>query len=76
MAIISNTELRDYFSYEISEVKPYENTIDNKKENIIFFNRLDRSDLAYGKQEKRLLLYATKLNEKIYVQYPGKETVR
>jgi len=76
MAIISDDELRQYFSMEIPTVKPYEATIAEKKENISFFNELERTGLEYGAREKRLLLYATKLNEKVYVQYPGKETVR
>lgn len=76
MAIISDNELRQYFSVEIPTVKPYEATIAEKKENIRFFNELERTGLEYGAREKRLLLYATKLNEKVYVQYPGKETVR
>ena len=76
MAIISDEKLREYFSIEISPIKPYEDTIEYKKENIAAFNGLDRTGLEYGRREKRLLLYATKLNEKIYAQYPGKETTR
>ena len=64
MAIISDEKIREYFNIKISPVKPYEDTLEYKKENIAAFNGLDRAGLEYGSREKRLLLYVTKLNEK------------
>lgn len=43
--------------------------------NIESFNEIDRTSLFYEKMEKRLLLYNSLLNERIYIQYPGKESV-
>ena len=42
--------------------------------NIEAFSSLDRTGLEFGVIERRLLLYTTEQGEKIYIQYPGKET--
>ena len=47
---------------------------DRRLYNIESFNSIYRSSLKYNNLEKRLLLYTTLLNEKIYIQYPGKES--
>ena len=44
--------------------------------NIMSFAVLDRDGLTYRSIERRLLLHKTYQGEKIYVQYPGKESVR
>ncbi len=44
--------------------------------NIETIKNLDRSGLEYQKLERRLLAYANKCGEKIYIQYPGKESNR
>ena len=44
-------------------------------ENINYFSSLSRNSLKFNEVERRLLLYVTKDNEKIYIQYPGKETI-
>lgn len=43
--------------------------------NIKAFSELDRSGLEYRKLERRLFLYDTVAGEKIWIQYPGKETL-
>ena len=43
--------------------------------NIVNFCNIDRSNLEYGITEKKLLLYKTVLDERIFIQYPGKESV-
>ena len=45
-----------------------------REENIKFFIEIDRNNLKHGKCEKRLQLYTTLFNEKICIQYPGKES--
>lgn len=47
-----------------------------RKKNVLSFNELSRDDLTYGKIERKLCLYETVKGEKIYIQYPGKESVR
>ena len=37
---------------------------------------LDRENLSHNSFERRLLVYSTLMNEKIFIEYPGKETVR
>lgn len=55
------------------------NTLNNveilKKYNVESFNKITKKvgKLENGKLEKRILLYQTRMNEKIYIQYPGKE---
>lgn len=43
-------------------------------QNILSFSNLDRDGFEYDVKERRLLLYTTKIGEKIYIQYPGKES--
>lgn len=44
--------------------------------NINFIQNLNRTGLVYPTSEKRVLFYTTAIEEKIYIQYPGKETIR
>lgn len=45
-----------------------------REENIKDFSALSRDGLEFGKTERMLLLHTTQDKEKIYIQYPGKET--
>lgn len=45
-----------------------------RRANIEWLQRLDRQGLAYGKLERRILMRCTPSGEKIYFQYPGKES--
>jgi len=42
--------------------------------NIEAFSQIPREGLEFGIVERRLLLHTTATNEKLYIQYPGKET--
>lgn len=44
--------------------------------NIMSFAVLDRRGLTHWKRERRLLLHRTPLGENVYIQYPGKESIR
>lgn len=51
--------------------------LQKKRFNIKSFSRLVTTDVAklkFNKIERRVLLYETKIGEKIYIQFPGKET--
>ncbi|MBU4693920.1 hypothetical protein KQ878_03435 [Mycoplasma zalophidermidis] len=63
----------DYLKEYISNIKS-KITKNRKLFNINSFSQLDKTGLEFGKLERRLLLYETLENEKIYIQYPGKET--
>lgn len=43
--------------------------------NIKSFSELSREGLVFGQKERMLLLYETAMCEKIFIQYPGKESV-
>ncbi len=49
--------------------------IAKREYNINSFANLDRKGLGRNHFERRLLLYTTRGNEQIYIQYPGKETL-
>lgn len=49
----------------------------NKKQLEDFIkNDITQNNLKYAEKERRILLYTTSLNEKIYIQYPGKYSTR
>ncbi len=48
---------------------------EKRKYNIQAFSELKRDGLKFRKAERKLYLYDTKNNEKIWIQYPGKETL-
>jgi len=53
-------------------------TLNRSKEtrmfNIIAFSNIHRSGLVYASLENRMLLYETLRGEKVFIQYPGKES--
>lgn len=73
--ILSNDELIKALEADYSSRATNKTSIEMRKWNIDAFNGLDRSNLEYGKLEKRMLLYKTIENESIYIQFPGKESV-
>lgn len=76
MALLSKDELKTRIKMRIPKQAAYRDTQLEKMENIQAFDSLSRDGLKYKEKEKRILLYETKNGEKIYVQYPGKETER
>lgn len=68
--MISKDELHNYLkaTYDPRPIREL------RSENILAFNRIDRDGYSYNNHEKRILLYASKLKEQIFVQLPGKET--
>lgn len=44
--------------------------------NVQSFSELDRTGLAFGEIERRLLMKEFPTGEKLYIQYPGKESAR
>lgn len=43
-------------------------------DNVRWVRDLDREGLRHGIEERRVLLHTTKAEERVYIQYPGKET--
>ena len=44
--------------------------------NIQWIKNLQRKGLAYQKKERQLLIHTTRAGERIFLQYPGKESIR
>ena len=44
--------------------------------NILSFAALDRRGLGFVSRERRVLLHTTSFGERIFIQYPGKESAR
>ncbi len=76
MALITMDEVRNRIQTRIPKTKPYCVSEVEKLENIQSFNDLSRTNLEYGIMEKRILLYETACGEKVYMQFPGSESVR
>ena len=76
MPPILNQDIRERVRTTISKKAPYNATKQIKLENIQSFNSLSREGLESGKLERRVLLYETRSNEKVYIQYPGSESKR
>lgn len=74
--LLSKEELRNYLTTTITKRAPYNCSIQQKKENISHFNELSRDGLQYNNKERRILLYRTLKGEKIFIQYPGMESLR
>lgn len=72
--LLETEELRTELSFEYSRNTVLDESKRLRKHNVLAFNELSREGLEYGSRERRLLLYTTLLNEKIYIQYPGKES--
>lgn len=76
MAILSNDVLRQRLSVRIPSKCPYNLSSQEKMENISSFTSLSRNGLQFGTLERRVLVYTTQQNEKIYYQFPGSESTR
>lgn len=76
MPLITSVEVRNRIRTTIPMKSPYQATKHQKLENIASFNALSRDGLVSGVTEKRVLLYETRCNEKVYMQYPGIESTR
>lgn len=74
--MLSTDILKERLTIQIPPEKPYFLSKKEKIENINSFCDLSRENLAFGKTERRILLYTTQNGEKIYYQYPGKESTR
>lgn len=46
-----------------------------RKLNILWIEKLDRTGLIFKKLERQILFHETEQKERIYIQYPGKESV-
>lgn len=73
--LLEERELRKRLEIKYSSTSVLQESRVKRKFNIESFLDIPRNDLSYGEKEARLLLYTTLQNEKIYIQYPGKESM-
>lgn len=71
---MSLEELKKSLSTKIKSAGKTADSTTRRKLNINFIKELDRDDLQYGEKEKLLHIKTTKAGEKIFIQYPGKES--
>lgn len=72
--LLANTELRERLKIEYNKKDVLKESKRKRKKNIASFLSISRDSLKYGVKEKRIMLYETLKGEKIYIQYPGKES--
>ena len=68
--------IRDALAYTFNARTDNPISLRKKLANVEAFSGLDRNGLSYQDTERRLLLYTTSLNERVFIQYPGKESIR
>ena len=72
--LLGTEELKDTVNFEYSKNTVLKESKRLREFNVLSFNALSRENLEYGNIERRLCLYETQNGEKIYIQYPGKES--
>lgn len=73
--LLTTDELRTALKMNYGSKETNAESKEKRKFNIMAFLNLDRDELRYMDRERQLLLYTTQQGEKIYIQYPGKESV-
>lgn len=72
--LLRTEELRNALNFKYSKSSILKDSKIYREFNIKAFNNLSRCGLQYGEHERRICLYKTLNGEKIYIQYPGKES--
>lgn len=76
MSVLSKNELIRELEYQLpSSRKMSPDRIEKQRLNTNTIHGLKRDGLSHGSFERRMLIYSTLSNEKIYIEYPGKESV-
>lgn len=70
------TKIRCALKTEIQKAGKTSPTMKLRLSNIQWIAKLPRKGLAYEKKERQLLIHTTLSGEKIFIQYPGKESIR
>lgn len=76
MPLIPNEEVRDIVRTAVLARTPYRVIENQKRENSASLKRLSHDGSVSGFTERRILLYETRRNDKVYMQYPGIESTR
>ena len=76
MDLVSEKEMKNIIKFPISRSGKTSPSYEKRLTNIQWIRDLDRSELLYNKKERQLLIHETDIGEKIFIQYPGKESSR
>lgn len=76
LGLLTNEELRDELKIEYSANTVLKEAAEKRRFNIHAFLDIERRDLRYNQKERRVLLDTTLKYEKIYIQFPGKESIK
>lgn len=68
--------INNFLKFPLSKSGKTSPSYDKRLANIFWIRNLDRVGLEYGKKERQLLIYETDAGEKIFIQYPGKESLK
>ncbi len=68
--------IRDLLKYQFNARTDNKASLDRRIFNVKAFSGLDRTGLSFQGIERRLQLFETSDNEKLYIQFPGKESAR
>ncbi len=71
---IALTKIRCALKTEIQKAGKTSPTMKPRLSNIQWIRNLPRKGLSYQKKERQLLIHTTDIGEKIFIQYPGKES--
>ncbi len=74
-SLLSTSQLKEELKSDYKPRQTNREALEKRKHNIKAFNEINREGLEYNKLEKRILLYETMNNEKVFVQLPGKESI-
>ena len=69
-------DLKKLLSAVLSKAGKTSPSYDKRIANIEWISNLDRQGLEYRKKERQILIHKTRLDEKIFLQYPGKESAK
>jgi len=70
------TKIRCVLKTEIQKAGKTSPTMKLRLSNIQWIRNLPRKGLSYQKKERQLLIHTTDIGGKIFIQYPGKESIR
>ena len=76
MSILSSKELKKRLDVQLPSSRQLNSErVEKQRINTKAIFDLERNGLQHGSFERRMLVYSTILNEKIFMEYPGKESI-
>jgi hypothetical protein len=70
------SKIRSALKTEVQKAGKRSSTTNRRLSNIKWIEKLPRTRLSYQRKERQVLIHTTAIGEKIFIQYPGKESAR